>query len=201
MVLSRRLTAIGLLPVLVLLVTAPVMAAPPASQPAADSQPAEAAERFIPVAYCPRTDTPPTLDGSPDDACWAYAGLLTAFVSDRSETLVGQQTEVRLLHDDEWIYMAVRCRETDMDHPVRKTGRMWEDEDSVEIFLDARRGDNEFAHYGINTLGATDLPRPKGQPADTVARVVAQSDGWTIQARIRIKALAGVPPRRARLGA
>ncbi len=59
------------------------------------------------------TDTPPVIDGKLDDACWSQANVVTDFTDYRIEQPAKEQTLVRVLYDDENIYIAFECVEPD----------------------------------------------------------------------------------------
>ena len=153
-------------------------------------------QRFIPVAYCPRTAAPPKLDGNLNDRCWRAAGVLEDFMLNRDDAFPPRKTQARIVRDEKWIYLAFRCMEDDMAHAhVQKTGRalLWY-EDSVEIFIDARRGDSDYAQFGGNVLGASNLPIPPGEPQALLAKGKSRGDRWTLECRVLIKGLTKTPP-------
>ena len=163
----------------------------------ADStQPVGSVEHFIPVAYCPRTTKAPTLDGLLDDKCWKDAGLIGDFASDKKDEFPTQQTQVRLIRDDKWIYFGIRCSEADMAHQkVFRTGRTmpWDD-DSVELFVDAERGDSNYKQFCANVLGANNLPLPEDDEKAVVVVGKALADAWVVEARLLIEGVAGKAP-------
>lgn len=90
---QRTTAAIGPL-ILVATATASVIASPAAGQTAASAT---------------RTATPPVIDGRPDEATWQSATALSGFI--QREPMDGQpeteRTEVRILYDEDAIYVAV----------------------------------------------------------------------------------------------
>lgn len=172
-----------------------VAAAQPSS--VSETSPAAAPRRFTPVAYCPQVAKAPKLDGVLDDACWKQAAVLDGFMLDNKDAFATQQTEVRIVHDDKWIYLAARCKEVDMAHQkVFKTGRAmpW-DEDSIEMFVDVHRGDSDYEQYCANVLGANNLPLPRGQNDVVVVAGKAGKDEWTLEARLLIESLTKTQPK------
>ena len=69
------------------------------------------------LGTCARAKIPPTLDGRLDDAVWAAAQPLSAFVDAEAwgHQPARYQTEVRLAYDDEKLYAAFRCYEPELD--------------------------------------------------------------------------------------
>jgi predicted esterase len=193
---SNRIVRTAALLAAVMAAQAIAAAATAPAGPAAGSQPAQPPERFIPVAYCPKTTQPPKLDGVLDDPCWKDAGTIGDFVSDKKDAFPTQQTYVRIIRDDKWIYLAVRCDEQDMAHQkVFRTGRtMSWDEDSVEMFVDVKRGDSEYDQFCANVLGATNLPLPKDDDKAVVVAGKTWPDAWTLEARLLIQGATSKPP-------
>ena len=153
-------------------------------------------ERFIPVAYCPKTTEAPKIDGVLDDPCWKDAGVIGEFASDKKDVFPTQQTQVRVIRDDKWIYFGIRCAEVDMAHQkVFRTGRgMPWDEDSIELFVDVKRGDSEYEQFCANVLGANNLPLPKDDPKAMVVAGKALDNAWILEARLLIAGVAPAEP-------
>ncbi len=103
-----------------------------------------------------RTDTPPVIDGKLDDACWSQANVVTDFTDYRIEQLAKEQTFVRVLYDDENIYIAFECVEPDPNSIVaveRKYDQSLHEEDSVVARLDTFHDHRCTYAFGVNTLG------------------------------------------------
>jgi len=103
-----------------------------------------------------RTKTPPVIDGKIDDLCWSLANKATDFTDYRTENLASEQTIVRVLYDDDNLYIAFECLEPEPQRIVameRKYDQSLRDEDGVEIRFDTL-GDRRTAYvFAINTLG------------------------------------------------
>ena len=56
-----------------------------------------------------RTENRPVIDGIPDEVCWDEAELTTGFTDYKTEQLAVEQTFVRVLYDDEYLYVAFEC--------------------------------------------------------------------------------------------
>ncbi|MCY3791937.1 MAG: hypothetical protein OXH63_24435, partial [Gemmatimonadetes bacterium] len=73
-----------------------------------------------PVVQATRTPTPPNIDGRLDDPVWDQAPTITDFF--QREPVEGapptEQTQVRILFDDDYLYFALRCFDSEADRLV-----------------------------------------------------------------------------------
>ncbi len=103
-----------------------------------------------------RTDTAPVIDGKIDESCWSLANIATDFTDYRTESLAVEQTLVRVLYDDDNLYIAFECLEPEPDRIIaveRKYDQSLRDEDGVEVRFDTF-GDRRSAYvFAVNTLG------------------------------------------------
>ncbi len=103
-----------------------------------------------------RTDTSPIIDGKIDDSCWEMANIATDFTDYKTESLAVEQTSVRVLYDDNNIYVAFECLEPHPERIIaveRKYDQSLHEEDGVEVRFDTF-GDHRSAYvFGVNTLG------------------------------------------------
>ena len=117
-----------------------------------DTVGARGAVRAMDAVY---TDSPPIIDGSLDDACWANANVVTDFTNYRTESLATEQTFVRVLYDNEMLYVAFECIEPEPEKIVgveRKYDQSLREEDRVEVRLDTFH-DHRCAYiFAVNTL-------------------------------------------------
>ena len=103
-----------------------------------------------------RTDTPPVIDGKLDEACWSQANIATDFTDYRIEQLAVEQTLVRILYDDQNLYIAFECLEPDPNSIVgveRRYDQTLHDEDSVVARFDTFHDHRCQYIFGVNTLG------------------------------------------------
>ena len=105
-----------------------------------------------------RTTTPPTIDGVLDDAAWQGAPLpLTEWLTYNplNGDKIAQQTEVRALYDDRYIYFAFRCLDPEpagVRTNISRRDTMWND-DWVGFSLDSvGNGQTSYDHF-INPSG------------------------------------------------
>ena len=84
------------------------------------SYPVDPSSSPRPVAWATRTDNSITLDGRLDEPAWDTAEPLTNFVQKQPHLgeLATEQTIVRILFDDEYLYIAVSCLDTQPDKIV-----------------------------------------------------------------------------------
>ena len=103
-----------------------------------------------------RTNTAPVIDGKIDDLCWSLANEATDFTDYKTESLAVEQTIVRVLYDDNNLYIAFECLEPEPERIVgmeRKYDQSLHEEDGVEIRFDTF-GDRRTAYvFSVNTLG------------------------------------------------
>lgn len=103
-----------------------------------------------------RTDSPPVIDGKLEEACWSKANVAKDFTDYRIEQLAKEQTFVRVLYDDENIYIAFECMEPDPNGIVgveRKYDQSLHEEDSVTVRLDTFHDHRCCYVFAVNTLG------------------------------------------------
>ncbi|HCN08054.1 MAG TPA: hypothetical protein DIT01_08985, partial [Lentisphaeria bacterium] len=109
-----------------------------------------------PTLKCAPTKTPPLIDADLTDTCWKRSAALGGFV--RLDGLWSrEQTEAFLTYDDAYLYVAVRCYESQ----IKSLGvHNWPHDkesicrpDAVEVYLDINRDRNTFYHLMVNPLG------------------------------------------------
>ena len=72
-----------------------------------------------------RAPSPPELDGRLDDAAWAVASVATDFTQRRPDpgAPASFRTEVRVLYDDEAVYVGMRLRDPSPSEIAAQLGR------------------------------------------------------------------------------
>ncbi len=149
-----------------------------------------------PVAMCRASDTKPFLDGQLDDACWQ--GLqpmsLTSAVGDTAKEY---PTEAWFASDQEFLYVALRCRHpAGKDVPAVKSRQRDADlsaYDRVSLLIDLDRDYSTYFHLQVDQRGCVrddcwgDLTwNPKWYVA-----VHSTADSWRIEAAIPLYELTG----------
>jgi photosystem II stability/assembly factor-like uncharacterized protein len=177
-----------------------------------------------PVAVCPYTETKPFLDGKLDDECWRNAPVQRLWAAagdsrkapppeDRNleadtfqkyptptETqalLKDYPTEVRMAHDQEYLYVAVRCfHPPDKQVPLMKTRTRDADLrafDRVSIMLDLDRDYSTYFHLQIDQRGcvAEDCWGDRTWDPRWFVAVQHEPTVWVAEAAIPLAALTG----------
>ena len=100
--------------------------------------PALWAQPAVPRYEVHRASTKITIDGKPDEKAWAAAAPVELIFPWEAQTGAKQKTIARLLWDDDFLYVAYECADTDIvvqyterDDPTYK-------DDTVEIFLNPK---------------------------------------------------------------
>ena len=105
-----------------------------------------------------RTETPPTIDGKLDDACWqdsAKTGELIQFEPQRGEPAT-QPTTIYLAYDANKLYVAFECFKTDMNNLAANQTRrdsFFFSDDHVEILIDTFLDGRNCYTFALNPLG------------------------------------------------
>ncbi len=117
--------------------------------------PTAEAGRFMLTAV--RTTQAPLLDGKLDDAVWSKAWLDTNFTQqfpDEGKPPT-QRTDVRVLFDDDAIYVAIRCHDTNPESIVAQLTRRDRENPSDRVTVDiSSKNDKASAfHFQVNAAG------------------------------------------------
>src|SRR5262249_62346657 len=96
---------------------------------------------LAPIIHAARTQRPPAIDGRLDDPAWADAPPFTAFeLNQPTEGGPGsERTELRVLFDDDRLYVAFRCSDSQPATIVGSLARRDSEpaSDYVAVFIDA----------------------------------------------------------------
>ncbi len=156
------------------------------------------------VMYCRPTDDKPYLDGKLDDACWQTAAPLP--LRDAVGATAGDyKTEVRTVHDHDFLYVAVRCT-----HPAGRGEALAKPRthdadlsghDRVSIMIDVDRDYATYFHFEVDQRGcvADDCWGDKTWDPRWFVAVHKEDTEWVLEAAIPLAALTGdgVTPGRA----
>lgn len=152
----------------------------------------------LPVCRPVRTAAAPTIDGNLSDACYANAPVLSNFTVLNKGTAATEQTEVRVAFDEEHLYFAVRCHESQMGKGVgNASGRdanVFAD-DCVEIFFDANHDHFTYRQFAVSLSGATwdGAGDAAGISPEAnlkwSAKTAKAADGWTAEVAIPFASL------------
>jgi hypothetical protein len=117
-----------------------------------------AAER--PELHIPHTATPPQIDGRLDDAAWSGAGVIAALQPAlgvaRPAAMDRVPTEIRLLWDEQALYVAFRCTDDEVyaSGTIEHDGNVYMD-DVCEIFVDPKGDGRQWIEIQVNPLNQT----------------------------------------------
>ncbi len=143
---------------------------------------------------------PPVIDGNLDDPAWADAPVATDFVQmePHEGRPASERTEVRVLYDDEALYVAFRAWDSEPDSIVGQLTRRDQQSysDRVHVLVDSYFDRRTAFHFAVNPLGVkTDLYRYNDSMEDigwdAVWDVATRIDdqGWTAEFRIPLSQL------------
>jgi hypothetical protein len=154
------------------------------------------------VARAGRLSAAPVIDGRLDDPVWAEAPLIDHFVQlePREGEPATQPTEVRIGYDQNNLYFAVRCFDSEPDRIIASTrqrdGGVGYD-DNIRIVLDTFHDQANGFFFTVNPLGARvdGLLRNNGEEENFswdglwYAATARDAQGWTAEIAIPFKTL------------
>ena len=139
------------------------------------------------------TENPPVIDGDLTEPVWQYADIATNFFrAKEGETHPAElDTEVRVLYDENTLYIGVRCEEPDMkslrETLTRRDSFVWQN-DCIEVMLDTYHDRRNCYIFAVNTLGTQADERVGNESvfdmswdAKWEAKVKKHSDHWTAE--------------------
>lgn len=101
----------------------------------------------VPAAEVRRAEQPILVDGKLDDAPWSRAQPLALLFPWDRQTGARQKTVVRLLWDDQYLYAAFDCEDTDITVQFDRRDDPTYRDDAVELFLNPKPSQNFY--YGL----------------------------------------------------
>jgi hypothetical protein len=176
------------------------LAAAPAAEPAAGAPAAPVAvpgER--PRLAAARATQPIAVDGRLDDAAWAAAPVTTAFTQHFPDegALPSEPTGVRVLYDDNALYVAIDC--TQVRSPIARRLMRRDRElpsDGVWIDIDSRRDGVSAFHFGVNAAGVlndgvhfNDVEFSRDWDGNWQGKVAMTDHGYAVEVRIPLREL------------
>ncbi len=149
------------------------------------------------TAQAVRVQTAPKLDGFLNDDVWSKAILINDFTQREPTSGVKPsfQTDVRIIYDDENLYIGVMCYDNEPEKLIARElkwdGRISAD-DNIKILFDTFNDNRSAYWFGINSLGAQNDAlltgfefRDFNQDWDAVWEVETQilDNGWSAELR------------------
>ena len=154
----------------------------------------------VKVIPCPRLAPAPTIDGGLADPCWTKAPLVSGFTRYNKPVLMDVQTAFRVGHDEQHLYLAIRCDEPDIakvtpSHAGRDSSGVFRGE-AIELFVDPHHDHTRYFQIAANLAGSLYDSRGHDPSWDSGTRLAARkiAKGWALELAIPWKAL-GVQPR------
>ena len=167
-------------------------------------------QRGAPAVHAARAERAPTIDGRLDDPAWIAAPVFAAFVLNQpTEGGAGsERTELRVLFDDEYLYVGFHCSDTQPATISR--GRAPRDTepatDYVAIFVDAGNDGRTARRFYLNaasvqadTLIYDDIQWMQSWDAVWDGAATVTADGWSAEYAIPLHVV-GVDARQPRWG-
>ncbi len=140
-----------------------------------------------------RAAPPPRIDGRLDDACWSTAGKAETFLLNTNNNPASEKTAALVCYDDQALYVAFVCRESEPDKIVARhaaNGSKVPSDDCVELFLDIAHDRFNYLHFIVNPVGAQYDEVGDGAGVDTswdapwLSAAARTAEGWTAEMAI-----------------
>jgi hypothetical protein len=154
-------------------------------------------DQFIPVT---RSLEPPRIDGNLEDPGWTQASIFGGFVQvfPSEGGAPGERTEMRVLYDDQFVYFAFRCYDSQPHQIVRRLGRRDSPpaSDTVQVLLDPAHDHLTAYTFGVNAAGVqfdglllSDGTEVKDWDGVWEASTSILPDGWSAEFAIPLRLL------------
>lgn len=107
----------------------------------------------VPVYVCQKTTQAPVIDGVGDDAAWAAAPVIRLVdVSSLSPREFERGTQVRMLWDDEALYVLFTAHDPDVWSTMATRDGALYNEEVVELFIDPDGDGRNYVEIEVNSL-------------------------------------------------
>jgi Carbohydrate family 9 binding domain-like len=152
-----------------------------------------------PVVISQRTATPPRLDGVLDDGIWSGTPAIT-FEGPKQLQAEGWQTQLRLAHDQQFLYIAIACSSVDTEAvpALRPRSRDMDlaSHDHVDFYFDLDRDYCTYYHLAVDDRGCAFEDCWGDRTWDPTWYIASQADdrGYRIEAAIPLAELTDTPP-------
>jgi hypothetical protein len=146
------------------------------------------------------TGLPPAIDGRLDDPAWSRAPVATGFVQvePHEGAAASEETEVRVLYDDDALYVAVRAWDRFPDSIAAQLTRRDQSShsDRVHVIVDSYHDRRTAFHFAVNPVGVKldlyrydDTREDVGWDAVWDVATAIDEHGWTAEFRIPLSQL------------
>jgi hypothetical protein len=162
-----------------------------------DMPPAESLRREMPAV---RTQAAPVIDGKLDDAAWNNCPQMDFVYTIGTPGVPRQYTWGRLLYDNDRLYIAVKCQETEIEllkqTMTKRDSDVWND-DYIEVFIDTNLDRTNFYQIIVNPIATIyDQNSVDGNATwdgDIAVKTQVGADYWTVELSITFASL-GIKP-------
>ncbi len=147
-----------------------------------------------------RVTTPVVVDGRLSEDAWGSAPTATRFT--QREPAEGQpateRTEIRVLYDDEAVYLGARLYDSQPGHIVGRLARRDDDDqsDAIIVLLDPHHDHRTGYRFRVNAAGSisdallyNDSDRDSSWDGVWEASVKTDAEGWTAEIRLPLSQL------------
>jgi len=148
----------------------------------------------VPQASIKRVETPPVIDGRLTESVWSAAPLIPELRLLANGGPATEKTTVWAAYDDQGLYVALQCRESQMAQVVAQyveRGSPLYLDDDVELFIQPP-GSPRVYQFAINSLGTQS--DNFGNKADWKAAAQRAEQEWTVEVFIPYGALGVAGP-------
>ncbi|MGB0525864.1 MAG: DUF5916 domain-containing protein [Flammeovirgaceae bacterium] len=150
--------------------------------------------------FTKRTATPPTVDGLLNDATWNHVEWSGSFTQRQPEEGANpsQDTKFRILYDQKYLYIGIRCFDKEPDKIVKRMSRRDGFEgDWVEVNIDSYFDKRTAFSFTITAAGVRgdEAISNNGNNWDSnwdpiwIARTNMDAEGWTAELKIPLSQL------------
>ena len=158
----------------------------------------------------PKASVAPVIDGKLNDAVWRSSVTLPNFVSISDKNSLTQQTQAKLLWDSKYLYLGVKCSESDIKRLVhvakQHDSSVWLD-DCIEVLLDTANAHRICYHIMSNCAGvmADESCLAEGRfdmswSSRSRVRTGRTGGAWTIEMAIPFSSMGVAPAQGLTLG-
>ncbi len=158
-----------------------------------------------------RTETSPQIDGKLDEPAWSHAERVGGFVQlfPNPGKKAAFDTHVRVLHDDEAIYIGAVCIDPEPDKIVARVTRRdrWIESDWFQVDIDSRNDNRTGFFFAVNAAGVEldgvlfeENQESLDWDGHWSAKTMKTPEGWQVEMRIPLELLRFQAGKQVRFG-